>query len=226
MLRPLITFPAFNHPQIAAARPGPGSVRKAQPTPPRPSTPGVPAPPGARPGHCSRGATQRPASASPSSRRGAATHLRGAPGGAGSRRGGAAAAGGAPGPSHPGRPHHWTGRRRGAAGAGVRQAASRPRRALLRPRLSPPPALAAPSFRGSNPHVPPFPAPGLLLSPSSPPHLLPQSRVRPGLEGRECTDWQSPLNQAEPLSQGIELGRNLEEDQGILGDGDQQSRKR
>lgn len=116
--------------------------------------------------------TARPAGTSgrrPPAQRRAATHLRGAPGGAGARRGGAAA-GEAPGPAHPAR-----GPRRAAAeeaGAGAPQSpvlplepcsrARPPRRSDLLPPSFPPALL--PSCPGSNPHVPPAPRPlGLRL---------------------------------------------------------------
>lgn len=101
--------------------------------------------------------------------RGAATHLWGAPGGPGARRTGAAA-GGAPGPAHPGQPRRDTRRRWRRDG---RSAGSLP--------LHPAPAASsrpqAPSFfPGSNRHLPPAPRPRRLLSPSSPPTVLPRAR--------------------------------------------------
>lgn len=113
--------------------------------------------------------TQRAAARVPV-RRGAATHLWGAPGGPGARRTGAAA-GGAPGPAHPGQPRRDTRRRR------RRQ---RRRDGHSAGSLPPRPAPAASSrppapsfFPGSNRHLPPAPRPRRLLSPSSPPTALP-----------------------------------------------------
>lgn len=106
-------------------------------------------------------------------RRGAATHLWGAPGGPGARRS-RAAAGGAPGPAHPGQPRRdtrrrWRRRRRDGRSAGSLPPRPAPA-ASSRPR--------APSFfPGSNRHLPPAPRPRRLLSPSSPPTVLPRARL-------------------------------------------------
>lgn len=103
-------------------------------------------------------------------RRGAATHLWRAPGGPGARRTGAAA-GGAPGPAHPGQPRRDTRRRRRRRDG--RSAGSLPPRPAPSASSRPP----APSFfPGSNRHLPPAPRPRLLLSPSSPPTVLPRAR--------------------------------------------------
>lgn len=102
-------------------------------------------------------------------RRGTATHLWGAPGGPGARRPGAAA-GGAPGPAHPGQPRRDTRRRWRRDG---RSAGSLPLRPAPAASSRPP----APSFfPGSNRHLPPAPRPRRLLSPSSPPTVLPRAR--------------------------------------------------
>lgn len=103
-------------------------------------------------------------------RRGAATHLLGAPGGPGARRTGAAA-GGAPGQAHPGQPRRDTRRRRRRDG---RSAGSLPPRPAPAASSRPP----APSFfPGSNRHLPPVPRPRRLLFPSSPPTVLPRARL-------------------------------------------------
>lgn len=167
--RPLVTFTASERPLRG---PGRGAQPAARPAPPRPLAPAL--------GTARTAVTQTPPPPAP---RAAATHLRGAPGGAGARRGGAAA-GGAPGPAHRGRVRAARDAEAAAAGAprsaGLppAPAAPRARGRSLHPR-SRPPRLQSPRPARSPPLV-------LLLSPSSPPHLLPRTHTHKELGGEDA----------------------------------------